>query len=228
MIGARNRTCCRCRHRDPPAADAWAADPQVVAQRDTARHAIERFAQREPFRGEPLRHPVSASANPRTCIVPARKLLTNLPRCFRHRMTQSRAEDHPPQRLRQIDVIARGTHHAGFRRHQLPAAPPALSPPARRASTLPRPPCRSLPNASRARTDRPHATRFERRLAHLAGEAHATRDAEFLGGGGKRAGMHGITLPEPTTVSCQSRSNSRASARSSTSCPLRAPACRSR
>ncbi len=41
---------------------------KTTRQCDTARRVIERFAQREPFGGEPLRHPVSASANSRTCI----------------------------------------------------------------------------------------------------------------------------------------------------------------
>ena len=41
---------------------------KATRQCDTARRVIERFAQREPVGGEPLRHPVSASANSRTCV----------------------------------------------------------------------------------------------------------------------------------------------------------------
>ena len=45
--------------------------------------------------------------------------LSGLPRGFGHVAAQAGAEDHPAQRLGQVDVIARRADHAGFRRHQL-------------------------------------------------------------------------------------------------------------
>ncbi len=89
---------------------------------------------------------------------PVRQTLPDLPRRIRHDMPQARTEDQPPQRLRQIDVVARRTRHARFRRHQIPGGPARTAPlPAAHVSTLRRPPSRSLPSWSPVRTGQPHA-----------------------------------------------------------------------
>ena len=96
-------------------------------QSNAARGEIERFAQRQPIGGEPLRHSASASSEFPYLRLPARQRLPDLPRGLRHLAAQGRAEDHPPQRLRQVVVIADREHHAGLGVTRLPAAPPALT-----------------------------------------------------------------------------------------------------
>ena len=165
-------------------------------QRDAARGMIERFAQREPVGGEPLRHPASACGEFPHLRRPTRQRLPDLPRASAIVATQRRAEDQPPQRLRQVDVIAHRAHHAGL--PASPACPPhhrQSPPPARRASTPRRSPCRSLPSASPARTDRPRATALRARR-RVTSPAKRTRRAmpSSSASADKRARMHRIAF----------------------------------